>query len=111
MTKKTPFELIIGYVPLAHQPARSSNLPSINARLKLIKETQMEAKAIMSKSQEQLIKTTKYKEFKEGEKVWLEGMNIKRPYVTNKLSPRQYGPFKVVTKISKVAYQLELLEI
>jgi hypothetical protein len=42
----------------------------------------------MSKAQEGLIKTTKFKGYEEGEKVWLEGTNIKRPYDSPKLSPR-----------------------
>jgi len=29
-TKKSPFELILGYVPLAHQPSREANIPDIN---------------------------------------------------------------------------------
>jgi len=44
-----------------------------------------------------------------GSKVWLEGTNLKLPSnITPKLSPRRYGPFKVVSQISKVAYKLEL---
>jgi hypothetical protein len=64
----------------------------------------------MSKTQEGLIKATKFQEYKEGEKVWLEGTNIKRPYDSPKLSPRRYGPFEVVAKISPVAYKLHLPE-
>jgi len=36
--------------------------------------------------------------------------NIKRPYNSKKLSPKRYGPFKVVAKISHVAYQIKLPE-
>jgi len=44
-----------------------------------------------------------------GSKVWLEGTNLKLPSnITPKLSPRRYGPFKVVSQISKVTYKLEL---
>jgi hypothetical protein len=35
-------------------------------------------------------------------------MNLKRIEGTRKLSPRQYGPFRVATKISHVAYCLTL---
>ena len=50
-----------------------------------------------------------FKPFSIGEQVWLEGTNLKLPVnLTSKLSPRQYGPFKVVTIISPVAYQIEL---
>ena len=57
-----------------------------------------------------MIKETKFKGFDVRNKVWLEGTNIKRPYDSKKLSPRQYGPFKVVAKISHVAYKLRLPE-
>jgi len=40
----------------------------------------------------------------------LEGTNIKRPYDSKKLSPRRYGPFEVVTKISHVTYRISLPE-
>jgi hypothetical protein len=63
----------------------------------------------MRKAQEELVKTTKFKEY-EGGKVWLEGTNIKRPYDSPKLSPRRYRPFEVVTKVSPVAYKLQLPE-
>jgi len=44
-----------------------------------------------------------------GLKVWLEGTNLKLPSnITPKLSPRRYGPFKVVSQISKVTYKLKL---
>jgi Chromo (CHRromatin Organisation MOdifier) domain len=37
-----------------------------------------------------------------------KGTNLNLPYLTKKLAPRQFRPFKVVAKISNVAYQLEL---
>jgi len=47
--------------------------------------------------------------FKEGDQVWLEATNLKLPYHTPKLAPRQQGPFCVSKVISPVAYQLALL--
>ena len=40
--------------------------------------------------------------------MWLEGTNLKQIEGTPKLSPRQYRPFEVATKISHVAYQINL---
>ena len=63
----------------------------------------------MCKVQDQLVKgSTRFKPYQEGDKVWLEGTNLKIPYETQKLSPKWYGPFRVATKISDMAYQLEL---
>jgi len=51
----------------------------------------------------------RYVPFTVSSKVWLEGTNLQLPSnTTPKLSPRRYGPFKVVSQILKVAYKLEL---
>ena len=51
----------------------------------------------------------RHKPFSVDSKVWLEGTNLRLPSnTTPKLSPRRYGPFKVVSQISKVAYKLKL---
>jgi hypothetical protein len=51
-----------------------------------------------------MVKETKYKPFKENDKVWLEGTHLKLPYETMKLAPRRYGPFKILAKVSDIAY-------
>jgi hypothetical protein len=53
-----------------------------------------------------MAKETKYKPFQEGDKVWLEGSHLKLPCATMKLAPRQYRPFKVITKVSSVDYRI-----
>src|SRR5712672_736448 len=107
-TKKAPFELILGFVPQAHQPDREATVPDINTRISSIKEAREEAQAAISKTQEKMIKNSKFIEFKINDQVWLDGANIKRPYASKKLSPRRYGPFRVVAKISHIAYCLQL---
>ena len=42
--------------------------------------------------------------------MWLEGTNLKWIEGTLKLSPRWYRPFRVATKVSHVAYKLNLLD-
>jgi hypothetical protein len=65
---------------------------------------------VQRKAQENWIKDKpRFKPFSIGESVWLEGTNLKLPAnLMNKLSPRRYGPFKVVAIIFPVAYQIEL---
>ena len=46
--------------------------------------------------------------FETGDRVWLEGKNLKLPYQNLKLAPKRFGPFKVARVISPVAYQLDL---
>jgi Chromo (CHRromatin Organisation MOdifier) domain len=70
----------------------------------------MAAQEALQKAQDHMTKEMKYRPFKEGDKVWLEGTHLKLPYETMKLAPRQYGPFNVVTKISDIAYHLKILE-
>jgi hypothetical protein len=82
----------------------------IETRLQNIKEARQAAQEAQCKAQESWIKEKpRFKPFKKGTKVWLEGMNLKLPSnVTPKLSPRRYGPFEVVSQISHVAYKLRL---
>ena len=49
-----------------------------------------------------------YKGFKQGDKVWLEGTNLRLSHPTAKLAPKRYGPFTVTRVISPVVYWLEL---
>jgi hypothetical protein len=50
-----------------------------------------------------------YKPYKEGDLVWLDGKNLHMSHTTQKLAPKQYGPFKVVDIINLVSFYLELL--
>src|SRR6267142_1683051 len=107
-TKKTPYELILGYTPNVHQPNRATSVPGITKRLEQIKEHRLAAQHVLEQAQQQIIKETKYKPFNEGDKVWLKGTHLRLPYDTMKLAPRRYGPFKVAAKISDIAYWLKL---
>jgi Chromo (CHRromatin Organisation MOdifier) domain len=46
--------------------------------------------------------------FQVRQQVWLEASNLKLPYQTTKLAPKRQGPFKIIKRVSSVAYQLEL---
>jgi hypothetical protein len=109
--KQTPYNTLIGYTPLAHQPTCTPMLPSTIDRLSCITEAQTATQEALRKAQDRLTpETTHYKTFEVGSLVWLEGTNLKWTEGTPKLSPRQYGPFKVATQISHIAYQLNLPE-
>jgi len=107
--KKAPFELLMGYMPCIHQPERNTDIPTLGKRLSHIKEAREAAQEAQHKAQESWIKDKPYKPFVLGNKVWLEGTNLKLPAnLTQKLSPRWYGPFEVAAIISRSAYQLKL---
>src|SRR5882757_4552013 len=93
---------------LAQQPNRDTTVPDIDTRMKTIQDAREQAQAALKQAQISMVKETKFKEFEIGNKVWLEGRNIKRPYDSPKLSPKRYGPFRVVAKISSVAYKLQI---
>ena len=50
----------------------------------------------------------KFTPWKVGDKVWLEGRNLRLHYPTKKLAPQQEGPFKISHVISPLAYRLQL---
>jgi len=85
-------------------------MPSLEQRLLSIEEARKATQEAQCKAQESWIKEKPHHSpFPIGSKVWLEGTNLRLPSnVTPKLSPRRYGPFKVVSQVSKVAYCLKL---
>src|SRR5579863_6221434 len=109
-TEKTPLELILGYTPPVHQLLRSTEIPSIQERMDKIVELRSTTQEALQKAQNNLLKITKFKTYDVGQRIWLEGTNLKIPYESAKLSPKRYGPFRVVAIISPIAYKLELLE-
>jgi Integrase zinc binding domain len=66
--KKTPYDLILGYTPQAHQPTAKTDLLDIETQLLWIKEAQNAAQEAIRKSQEGLIKATKFKATKKDRK-------------------------------------------
>jgi Chromo (CHRromatin Organisation MOdifier) domain len=46
--------------------------------------------------------------FTMGQKVWLEGTNLKTSHPTKKFAPKRYGPFSIIDVISPVVYRLTL---
>ena len=108
-TRQVPFNTLIGYTPTAHQPTRTTDLPTLQECLIKINESRSAAQEAMLWLQGRSDKgPSHFEEYQIGDKVWLEGTNLKCIEGTPKLSPRQYRPFRVATKISHVTYKLEL---
>ena len=49
---------------------------------------------------------SKFIPWKVGDKVWLDGKNLRLHYPTKKLAPRREGPFKISQVVSPLAYHL-----
>ena len=105
-TKKTPFDLLIGVTPKTHQrntPPSEQQIPDLLKRRESARDAVQKAQRVMAQKRGQ-----KFTPFKEGDKVWLEGTNLKATHPTAKLAPKHYGPFPITNKISDIVYQLEL---
>ena len=53
--------------------------------------------------------SSKFHLWNSGDKVWLEGRNLKLHYPSKKLAPRREGPFEIIQVISPMVYKLWLL--
>ena len=50
------------------------------------------------------------RDYKPGDLVWLEGMNIKTQRPAKKLDHLQHRPFVIIEKVGQAAYKLKLLQ-
>ena len=109
-TGQTPFELIMGFTPKAHQASRDHQLPSIKERSAHIDKLRWLAQKAIKHAQEIVAdrRGKKYIPYKRGDKVWLEATNLTTTHPTSKLAPRRYGPMTITNVISKVVFQLAL---
>jgi hypothetical protein len=99
----------MGFIPRAHQPNQTSEVPAIEKRKEQIKEARKQALEAMKQAQELLGHGSSHRPYHKGQKVWLEGTNLRTTHPTTKLHPKQYGPFKVTKVIGSTTYHLELL--
>ena len=108
-TQKSPFSLILGYEPRDYPKIGQTFLPSLEDRLTLLDQTRDEALAAHDKSRQMMKEriTSKFTPWKVGDKVWLEGKNLRLHYPTRKLAPRREGPFEISHVISPLAYCLQ----
>jgi hypothetical protein len=88
VTKKTPFDLIMGYTPRVHQITRSHTLsPALDQRLTHIIEARKEAAEALKRAQN-ITTPTHFNPYCVGDHVWLEGRNLSTTHPTAKLAPR-----------------------
>ena len=71
-----------------------------------MEQQQAQATAALNEIAEQ--SRTPMAQHSSGDQVWLEGKNLCLPFQATKLTPKWYGPFKIIKEISPVAFQLEL---
>jgi hypothetical protein len=115
-TGLTPFELLIGFIPPSGEvqalPSRVPALESKKQELKRLRDRAQEAikhaQHLISLHNQRHKKKGKFTPFTLGQKVWLEGTNLRLSHPSAKLAPRRYGPFPITKVLSPVVYQLGL---
>ena len=109
-TNKSPFSLILGYEPRSYPLIRKTFIPALETRLRELEDSRKEVLAAHEKAQRTMKEriSSKFHLWKSGDKVWLEGRNLKLRYPSKKLAPRREGPFEIIQVISPVAYKLQL---
>ena len=114
-TKQTPFFLLYGKHPwkgieTGHQSISPEAL-SLHEKMKKVHDEAKAANKIAQEIMKGFYDRTKGKsiEYKEGDKVWLEGKNLRplnRP--TKKMANKRHGPFPIIEKIGRSAHRLKL---
>lgn len=113
-TKQIPFVLLHGYPP--NWPAvitAASQVPRAAERLKEIQHAREEANAaqliaIEAMKQSHRSFGAQGSNFQKGDRVWLEGKNLKTQYPSAKLAPKRHGPLDVLEVLGNGTYRLEL---
>jgi Chromo (CHRromatin Organisation MOdifier) domain len=110
-----PCNLLMGYTLRLHISTSQSHIPEATSRRdRLLTACTMALTAIKS-AQQMLLKHALRKKgqchfhpFIMGQKVWLEGTNLKTSHLTKKFTPKHYRPFPITDVISPVVYRLTL---
>ncbi|KDN39417.1 hypothetical protein RSAG8_08823, partial [Rhizoctonia solani AG-8 WAC10335] len=104
---------IYGKEPTFSPSNIKGEVPEADKRGDTIQEIQEEVESTLKLSKERMAKGRNHEvpvTFKVGEEVWLDAKNIKLKSKSTKLNDKRLGPFKVLEKISDLAYKLELPE-
>jgi hypothetical protein len=103
----SPNQALLGYQPILYlNQIIGTNSQEVEGHIDEIIQCRVQATVAINKSAQQGV--TPKDMFQVGAQVWLEASNLKLPYQTTKLVPKCQGPFRVIRRISPVAYQLEL---
>jgi hypothetical protein len=112
----SPFDLLIGFTPtIDTSGVMQLALPLLGNRKKELeclrvhtKEAILHAQRLLTIHNEQQCGKNRFTPFQVGDKVWLEGTNLRLLHPLVKLAARRYGPFDVIKVVLPVVYWLKL---
>lgn len=113
-TRLTPFEMDTGRHPrMGIEPRRKSKVEAANEFRDRMTQVMEETRSALKLAAEDMARyyDAHHQEadvFQVGDKVWLDGRNIKTQRPTKKLDDRWFGPFKVTKVLSRAGYKLAL---
>ncbi|GLB42887.1 putative retrotransposable element tf2 155 kda protein type 1-like [Lyophyllum shimeji] len=107
----SPFYLMMGFdprsIPTAYQ---KTDVPAAEQRIIQLQRARDEALAAHELARQKMMHhtTRNFKPFQKGDKVWLEGKNLKIGYQSRKLAPKREGPFVISEVMGPLTYRLQL---
>jgi hypothetical protein len=113
-TQATPFMVDTGRTPrMGFEPVARSRLESVNEFVSRMKSATDEARAALSKAKDEMARyynrlRTPAPDFKPGDRVFLDSSDLRTTRPSKKFAHRFVGPYKVVRKVGRGAYRLEL---
>ena len=104
-TKHSLHKILLGYHPsTAEEPTPITNSETVEAWHHLIKEHRTTALQALN----DIAQMPPQNQHQVGDWVWLKAKHLTLPYASAKLAPKCHGPFKIMSEVSPVAYQLKL---
>ena len=113
-TRQTPFELDNGQHPrMGIEPRRQTRLEEAGQFAERMEKSLDKAQAAMERGAEDMKRFYdrhhgEAPEYKKGDRVWLDAINIKTTRPMKKLDDRWFGPFEITDVISRSAVRLKL---
>jgi len=106
----TPFKIMYGYRPDFTIPVGPpTKFPMLNSQLQQLHNTCKEAEAALRMEKHAMKLTFKTGKplphiFNPGQKVWLSSKDIPTSHPSQKLAPRQLGPYEIAEHIGDLTY-------
>ena len=111
-TKKSPFDLILGYTPTIEIVKKPGMVPSVEECVAELDKIRKDTCHMIIKAQKAIkignLGNKRFWPYQKGDQVWIEGMNIKMIYPSAKLGPKRHSPFKVLKQLSEAIYQADI---